>query len=220
MIPPGAVSVEGTYGGDSGFFTWVTLDGAELKQFGFNIPIATVRKGGSTELFGFVPLPQPLKDKTPFKSMSLMYLPTGHAPAGVYDIPHWEWHLNTLTEPEINAIDCKDTRTPTQDKLPPNVVCFPTCLEKLGMHAFNLGNPEFQGARFTYGVYGSYYKADFFAVEPKLTTTTLLEHKTFTMPSFDPSPLGAPGKYPKEWNVSYNTENDSVVLTVDQWVTK
>lgn len=221
MIPAGAVSVEGTFAGDPKFYSWVTLDGAgQIATFSFSIPIATVKKAGSAQFFGFLPIPQQMHDQTPFKSFSLMYLPMGHVPAGVYDVPHWEWHLHTITEAEVDGINCANNAVPPKEQLPANSVCLPTCLEKLGMHGFNLNVPEFNGERFDHGVYAAYYDAKFIAVEPKILSSTLLTQPTFTMNSWDPTPLGPAGKYPKSWNVSYNADEDAVVLTVPEWFVK
>lgn len=218
MIPAGAIVTEGMFAGEPGFFSWVTLDDAgKLKEFGFSIPVPTIERAGSVQVEGYLPLPQPMLDQTVFKTFSLIYLPHGHVPAGVYDIPHWEWHLYTIDKPSVEAIDCSDQRVPNSDQLPPDHIALPACLVHLGMHAYDLKAPEFTGGRFSKGIYGGYYHADFIAVEPKIATSVLLERQDVILPSYDPVVLGPKGTYPKSFRLSYSDAGHSMVLTVSDW---
>lgn len=214
-IPTNATDL-GDFGGVTGLRTWTKTDDAgTLTQFSIFLPFAAINSGGTAMVEKFLPIPEIVAQQTVLRSMQLLYLPVGHAPAGVYDLPHWEWHLFTLPEAEVIAIDCSNPKIPSTAQLPPNHIVISTCIVRGGMHASDLSFPEFSGGRFSRGVYGSYYDARFIGIEPKVASAVLLERAPFSMPSYDPTPLGDPGNYPRRVDVSYLAEG--VVFSAVDW---
>jgi hypothetical protein len=71
---------------------------------------------------------------TPFKHAVIKWVPNGHPPAGVYTVPHFDFHLYTITDAERTAIvsvtNPKMTRLPTAEFIPTGYV---TGMASVGM---------------------------------------------------------------------------------------
>lgn len=222
IAPPGALLgelKENFMGLGGNIQTWAIAgpDG-KITEWSFTLPIATVTGIPDTttvDLIFFLELPDIVKTQTIFKSLDYSFLPHGHVPAGVYDVPHWEWHVSTFTEAERAAIDCTDPAQPTTDNIPPNWILFPECLAKTGYHAYDLAAPEFNREKFTKGDYLSYYRAARLGgMEPQATRTLWQARADI---DFGATPkmakYGVTGLYPGKLYASYNGSNETYTLT-------
>jgi hypothetical protein len=223
IVPAGALlgETKSQFGGDCQ--TWAMVDGAgKITELNFSLPVLTVDNIPPTttsDIIWFVELPQVVKEQTIFKSLDYTYLPAGHAPAGVYDTPHMEWHLSTYTFAQREAIDCQELKNPTQDNLPQGKwIFFPTCLPKTGQHAYDLAAPEYNGERFVKGTKLFYYKGLFNGIEPSVARQLLLQRAAIT---FNDSPtikvMGTKGLYPRKFTSRYDGGFATYVFTYTDW---
>ena len=222
IAPAGAILGESVEKVGGTVETWAVLDsGGKVSEFSWTLPITTITgipPTTKTDVVFFVKVPDPVVQQTFVKSLDYSFLPAGHVPAGVYDTPHWEWHVSTMTQTERDTIDCKDNTMPGVDNIPANWIVFPECIVKIGYHGFDLAAPEYNRQRFTKGNYISYWKGIFGGIEPQITRELLL---TRTDQDFNPPPtmkkLGVAGLYPGKFSSKYNAEKEIYVFTLSQW---
>lgn len=108
-------------------------------------------------------LPPEAADKTPFQFAMINWNPMGHEPAGIYDVPHFDFHFYMAPMNEVMGIPpygkapTKFDNLPTKDYLPVGFGRNPGGVPGMGVHWSDLSSPEFKGAPFTETfVYGSY----------------------------------------------------------------
>jgi hypothetical protein len=146
----------------------------------------------------------PSQNPTPYKFVQFDWNPSGHEPAGVYDLPHFDFHFYTVpvsvrnsivpTDPQYAAkaanYPAQDLRAPfyidaaTPAGAPPAAVTVP----EMGLHWLDVRSPELQGMAgkpqdfkaFTKTfIYGS-WNGEFIFDEPMITKAYLLAKKTTT----------------------------------------
>jgi hypothetical protein len=146
----------------------------------------------------------PAQNATPFKFVQFDWNPAGHEPAGVYDLPHFDFHFYTVDNSVRESIVPSDPlygqkaanlpalqyRAPfyldgaTLAGAPAGAVAVP----QMGMHWLDVRSPELQGAAgnpagyrpFTKTfIYGS-WDGQFIFAEPMITRAHILEKKTAT----------------------------------------
>lgn len=223
VVPSGALlgGTKNQFGGETQ--TWAIVDGAgKLTELNFALPMATVNgipATASSDVIWFLELPQVVKEQTIFRSLDFTYLPAGHAPAGVYDTPHWEWHVSTYTEAERAAVDCSDSTAPNPDSVPANWVAFPACLVGAGQHAYDLTAPEFNKERFTKSRKNFYYRGKFVGLEPSVARDVVIQRADI---AFDDSPtmkvVGAKGLYPRKFKGRFDATYATYVFTYSDWI--
>lgn len=190
LMPAGALPGQGALIEGVQTHNWIELDTAgKIKQIVWTLPITAVNAIPATAkdwMFFGSNLPPEAATQTGMKGVTYSYMPHGHIPQGVYDIPHWEFHVTFLTAEEFGNIDCTDKRTPPDSFLPGGWLMSLGdgelgCTPKVGYHAFNLKAPEYNGERFTRSFLLSYYAGDIVGYEPKFTVELLKERKTPTV---------------------------------------
>jgi hypothetical protein len=222
LVPAGAVtggtkSIAGT-----NVTVWAKLD-AEKKvtDVGWNVPLALISTIASEfDYRESVLMPQEVVDQVGWHGTTFDYLPKGHAPPGVYDTPHWEFHIFYPPEAEFNAIDCKEPTPPPDDTLPDHFAMIPppdNCTPMMGVHAIDVLSPEFNQERFTKSHTMSYYKATLSALEPKMTREVLLARQTFSfdVPRVKKSLSGK--RYPAKFMARYEASGDHYELTYSEF---
>jgi hypothetical protein len=165
----------------------------------------------------------PSQNPTPYKFVQFDWNPIGHEPAGVYDLPHFDFHFYTVPVSVRNSIvpsdpqyavkaanyPAQDLRAPfyidaaTPAGAPPAAVTVP----EMGLHWLDVRSPELQGMAgkpqdfkpFTKTfIYGS-WNGEFIFDEPMITKAYLLSKKTATDPALRDElvPVSTPAKWAK-----------------------
>jgi hypothetical protein len=121
----------------------------------------------------------PEASATPFTHAAINWQPTGHPPAGVYTVPHFDVHFYTITQAARDAILLGDAQLAAKMARVPAAEFVPTgyvqgmAAEHMGLHWNDPAAPERLGEPFTKTfIYGSYDGAFIFA-EPMLTKAYL-----------------------------------------------
>jgi len=145
---------------------------------------------------------------TPFKHAVINWVPNGHPPAGVYTVPHFDFHFYTITDAERAAIvsvtDAKMTRLPAAEFIPAGYAAGMASVG-MGLHWNDPDAPERKGEPFTKTfIYGSYDGAIIFA-EP-MVAKSYLETKpaVATKPLKLPAQYSARGYQPTTYAVGYD----------------
>lgn len=144
----------------------------------------------------------PAQNPTPYKFVQFDWNPAGHEPAGVYDLPHFDFHFYTVSKAVRSAIlptdpqyatkaanyPAQDLRAPfyidaaTPAGAPPAAVAVP----EMGVHWLDVRSPELQAMAgkpedfkpFTKTfIYGS-WNGEFIFDEPMITKAYLMSKKT------------------------------------------
>jgi hypothetical protein len=176
---------------------------------GMPMPAAADKKGHdhAAKMMNAYLLDLPAQNPTPYKFVQFDWNPNGHEPAGVYDLPHFDFHFYTVPvevrnsivptdpqfaakaanfpAPEFRAPFYIDAATPAQ--IPPAAATVP----QMGLHWLDVRSPELQGMAgnpagfrpFTKTfIYGS-WDGQFIFDEPMITRAYILAKKTATDPA-------------------------------------
>jgi uncharacterized protein len=147
-------------------------------------------------------LPLPSQNPTPYRLVELDWNPQGHEPAGVYTVPHFDFHFYTITADVRNTIDPADTlfqtkadNIPAQNEVaefyvplsPPQgpIVAVP----HMGVHWADMRAQELQGAfghpenarPFTTTFLHGSWNGQFIFDEPMITRAYILGRKDATV---------------------------------------
>jgi hypothetical protein len=166
---------------------------------------ATMPTGlGGVMLMNTLLLDLPETNPTPYKFVQFDWNPMGHEPAGVYDLPHFDFHFYTVPvairnsivttdpayaqkaanfpAPQYRAAFYLDAATPAG--VPPSAAAVP----EMGLHWVDVRSPELQGmignpgaykpftATFIYGSWNGQFIFD----EPMITRAHILAKRTTT----------------------------------------
>jgi hypothetical protein len=141
--------------------TWVELDAKDRpKKVVVSIPDASLDPGHDmSERVMALPETAGL----PFKSAVINWMPHGHAPMGIFDVPHFDVHFYMMDEASRAAITLRDDQADRAAKAPParyapiGFVSSGMAAPAMGMHWIDPTAPEFNGepfgATFIYGFY-------------------------------------------------------------------
>ena len=179
-----------------------------------------MKKNGHADMTMYL-LDLPAQNPTPFKFVQFDWNPAGHEPAGVYDLPHFDFHFYTVDRAVRASILPSDPqyaqkaanypaahfRAPfyidgaTPAGAPPAAVTVP----QMGLHWLDVRSPELQGMAgnpaghkpFTKTfIYGS-WDGQFIFAEPMITRTYIMSKKSATEPSLrdEVIPVSTPARY-------------------------
>ena len=181
-----------------------------------------------------IPLPDAVsrRDDVPFKWVLLNWNRHGHAPPGIYDVPHFDVHFYTAPIADVLAIrpgpcgaelvDCDDFAAA---KLPlaaglmhPDFRDVDAVAPAMGNHLVDLSGREFQGEPFTrswiYGVYGG--RVTFY--EEMVSLAYLLSRPDACVPIKSPPVVAVGGYYPTERCVRYEAGANAYVVSLEGFV--
>jgi hypothetical protein len=150
-------------------------------------------------------LDQKAKQLTPFDHVVVNWNPHGHDPAGVFNIPHFDFHFYMMTETERNAIPPYMPSTaalhdnlPAAGFMPSTYKPTPGGVPQMGKH----WGDEHMSMPFTHTmVYGSFNgKVNF--LEPMIIKTILESGQRITTAYDQPTQFDQRGKYyPTKYNI-------------------
>ena len=172
---------------------------------GMQMTAEEMKKAGHSNMTVYL-LDLPAQNPTPYKFVQFDWNPAGHEPAGVYDLPHFDFHFYTVSRDVRSSILPSDPqygekagsypgaefRAPfyidaaTAAGAPPAAVAVP----EMGMHWLDVRSPELQGMAGnpagyrpftkTY-IYGSWDGAFIFD-EPMITRAYIMSKRDATEP--------------------------------------
>jgi hypothetical protein len=180
-------------------------------------------------------LPMPAQNPTPYKFVELDWNPAGHEIAGIYDVPHFDFHFYGITAAERNAILPSDPQFQQRaDNLPapefrPAFYSTMTppgaptpAVPRMGVHWIDvrspeiqalLGNPEAARPFTTTFIHGS-WDGRFIFDEPMVTRAFILGRKTAATAAQRDSLIQLPaaeryapaGRYPAAYRIMYDAQ--------------
>jgi hypothetical protein len=171
-------------------------------------------------------LPLPENHGTPFDHATLDWIPAGHEPPGVYDVPHFDVHFYTISSAERKAIvptgpefGEKAARHPAPEYIPTGYVDpgMPP-VPQMGVHWVDPSSPELrpEGAEpFTRTfIYGSWDGRMIF-VEPMVALSWLKTRPDETIPVATAERYYPSGLWPGAYRVYFDADTDQyrVALT-------
>lgn len=172
-----------------------------------------------------ISLHQKAKSTTPFDHIVMDWNVHGHEPAGIYDVPHFDFHFYKISMAAQLAIPPYEVN-PTgfnvplpAGYMPPMYMRIPGGVPQMGAHWADVTSPEFHGGGFTstfiYGTYGGHVTFE----EPMITLATLQSgnttHKNIAQPMhYDPSNT----YYPTRYNIWEDPSNSRHYVSLDNLV--
>ncbi len=159
---------------------------------------------------------------TPFQHALLDWNPNGHEPAGIYDLPHFDFHFYMSSEAERLAIPLYDVDSTGFLNLPgagympsvlPNLyVPIPGGVPQMGTHWVDVSTPELDGALFTQTfLYGS-YNGNVTFYEPMITRQFLEDNDFFQRNIPVPAKFKQAGYYPTKMKIDKSGGVTSIIL--------
>lgn len=176
----------------------------------------------------------PATDRTPFTFHQVNWNPHGHAPDGIYSIPHFDFHFHLTPESLLEEIDagscerdgmtahvtCETYERGTEplppEQMPPGYVDSGDVIPGMGNHLINPNALEFQNVRFRHTfVYGAFDgRLTFF--EPMITKNFLRQRNEEVRTSISmPDTFPKPGWYPTEYSIRYLSGENAYAITLE-----
>jgi hypothetical protein len=167
-------------------------------------------------------LPMPTDGpKTSYTHVVVDWNPHGHPPPHVYTVPHFDFHFYTMAPDAVAKVAFtgpKDPAASVSDAtlIPPGYKVIPeTAINKMGVHAVELGAPEFNGKPFTATFIYGYYRNELTFVEPMITHAFLKGKPHFAKAVATPAHYSVAGYYPTHYSVRYLPQWKSYLVSLD-----
>jgi len=155
----------------------------------------------------------------PYDHITLDWNAHGHAPPGIYDVPHYDIHFYFIDAAERDLIGPHDStefnRPLPESMLPPMYIETPGGVPRMGAHVIDALSPEIAGTgAFTHTfIYGK-YDGEINFVEP-MAAMTFLESKERAMRSIRrPDNYGLSGYFPGEYVIDYDQISDTYSVSL------
>lgn len=215
---------------DGDVTTWAKLDANKaVTELGLTIPLKTIENSptakDSPNTNVTLQVPNEVKSTTFINHIDIGYNPQGHEPENIYTFPHYDFHLYSISEADVMAIDCKDETLPAAEKLPANYMFLPPpkgqCVPMMGFHASDVTSPELKQdkpEKFTKTMILGFYKGNQNFIEPMITKEYLMGKKDFSSAIAKPAKLGKSTMYPTMFNATYDAASNSYQFVFTKFV--
>jgi len=146
--------------------------------------------------------------------------PHGHEPAGIYDLPHFDFHFYTVPNEQRLAIPSANPPymdpAPALKYIPTNYVELPGLVPEMGAHWVDMTSPELPPTfqKFTHTFIWGSYSGKFIFWEPMITLDYLLTQPDNVFQVSQPSAFQADGWYPADYKVSYSSQPDEYTVSL------
>ncbi|MDX1577643.1 MAG: hypothetical protein R3266_04125, partial [Gemmatimonadota bacterium] len=204
---------------DAEVCTWVTMEGGSVIELGATLPMKVVEGVPADaemvwppEQLAAVPLPSEARSTLGIDHLGINWEAHGHPPAP-FLVPHFDFHFYTLSQADIRAIDCSDSRKPRtlpaghvlpDIEVPGLGTLIGLCVPRMGMHA--MPAEEIEGGPFEATMIIGYYAGRPIYFEPMVSRERLLRRTDFALalPPIHDLPAGV--RYPSRLRAMYDTE--------------
>ncbi|WP_297337289.1 DUF5602 domain-containing protein [Algoriphagus sp.] len=144
---------------------------------------------------------------TPYKFMAIDWVPEGHEPEGIYDLPHFDFHFYMIDNEErltITPLEGMDPEIPQAKYIPTPYIQLPGRVPNMGVHWADPTSPELGGETFTRTfIYGTFKEKVIF-MEPMITLDYIKSKPSNVDEIPLPSHFQINGFYPSKYEVKYN----------------
>ena len=195
----------------------ITMDAAAMNTLDMSMPGS---EGHHHE--NSLSLDLPSIPNLPYTHALLDWNPQGHEPAGIYTIPHFDFHFYTMSEVERKAIppyevdSSKFLITPAPAYLPPTYISPAAGVPQMGRHWIDFTTPELNGAVFTQTfLYGSYDGKVIF-YEPMITKAFIDASASFERAIPQPTKYQLTGYYPTVMKIT--KQGQAVTVSLENFV--
>ncbi len=157
-------------------------------------------------------------EATAFKFATVDWVPDGHEPDGIYNVPHFDIHFYMISNAKrmtITPLDGMDPVIPLAKYLPEIYVQGPGRVPMMGNHWVDPTSPEFNGEPFTKTfIYGT-FKEDVIFWEPMVTLEYFKSKPSGKVAIPQPEAFQIEGYYPTKYEVKFNSQRKEyqVILT-------
>ena len=148
--------------------------------------------------------------------------PHGHEPAGIYDLPHFDFHFYII--PSNDRMEIPPMNPPYMDPSPaamyvPSLYMeLPGLVPEMGAHWVDLTAPELHGQKFTHTFIWGSYSGKFIFWEPMITTEYLNSKPDKSFDVRQPAAFQENGWYPNKYKISYSTKPDEYTIALTDLV--
>lgn len=208
-------------------WTWIALDhSGKPEQLAIAIDDAAMNSldSGDGPEGGYNPFDElslsfhPKAAVTPFKHALLEWNPHGHEPAGIYDVPHFDFHFYMTSEADRLAIPPYQVDSsgfqefPAPGYMPVTYIPTPGGVPQMGKHWVDINTPELNGQPFTQTfLYGTYAGKNTF-YEPMITRDFLDHHISFERSFPVPDKFAESGYYPTKVKIVHEYGITNIIL--------
>lgn len=198
---------------------WDRMSDTTLTAFGATVPMRAIDSAPAEAPMVWppvaaatIPLSQAARSATGFDNITMYWEAHGHPPAP-YLVPHFDFHFNTISNADIQAIDCADSTKPAQlpagyelpdVAIPDMGTLIGLCVPSMGMHALPASELS-STTPFEKTMIVGYYAAHPIFVEPMITRSTLDARQNFTLaiPAVPDGPANV--RYPTTFTAEYDS---------------
>jgi hypothetical protein len=171
-----------------------------------------IRMPDGHHMFDFV-LDMPEQNPSPYRHVLIDWNPGGHEPAGIYDVPHFDFHFYSIDDARRRTIDPADpefaaraARFPSAEYTPAGYAAIPGAVPFMGAHWVDPQSPELNGQPFTETfIYGS-WDGEMIFVEPMITKAFLETRPDYERAISVPAQHAAPGYHPASYSIRWDDE--------------
>jgi len=215
--------------GDGKVRAYVVLDAKEVQhplEIGVAID-ARAMEGALPADMIMRPIALPARAPDPYRFVLFDWNPMGHPPAGIFDVPHFDFHFYIVPQDEVDAIvpsdpgyAAKANNLPTGELVPPlYAVARPpgttpaaVATPRMGVHWQDLLSPEYQRVLGRPDLWQPFTKTYTYvswdggmtALEPMITREYLLRRISEIVPVRQPARYPSPGWYPGAYQIEYD----------------
>ena len=184
--------------------------------------LPSAAKGKDPDFPYLLPMPE-TGPKTLVDHVVINWESAGHAPAHVYDVPHFDFHFYLTSADDQNKITFKSdqesgdpAQQPGAELMPSGYILPPgTAVSRMGVHAVNPTGPEFNGQPFTATFIYGYYDKKLTFVEPMASLAFFKSKPSFSAEVVRPSSYSVKGEYPSRYSVKYDPDQQVYEVTLD-----
>jgi hypothetical protein len=157
------------------------------------------------------------------------FVPGGHPPPGVFDLPHFDVHFFYLTQEEVEEINPKTAdfaargmKLPDERYVPedfgaiPNTPPEEAVVPGMGQHLVDMTVPPVPGEyKFTEVILNGTWDGKYAFVEPMVTLDYLLSKPTVTNDLKLPQEYQKTGLYPTKYSIAYDAASNTYMISLN-----
>jgi len=162
------------------------------------------------------PLPLPVQAKVSgVDHIEVGWNPSGHDPAPIYGLPHFDFHFYYINEQEQSSvIPGPDTVRVPMQYVPMDYVSGVMAVPDMGVHWSDTTSAEFHGMPFTTTFVYGFYHGKMTFLEPMVTKAFLQTHPDYSAAVKQPAAFQQSAYYPTSYKVAYDATKQAYLITL------